>query len=507
MSSPMNGDGELPNSSLGDHLILKFKTVIDIEEVIERGPWMFQGQLIVLQKWESSMAMRKLKHTLMPVWIKLRHLPMEFWTMEGLSTIVSGVGTPLYPDAITRACTRLDFARVCVMLDVTQKLPKYIIIMTPDEDGGETPGKVDVEYEWLPLKCTGCMTLGHTTKDCSLNKSNKHTKPPVAVYVPKEALPDSHRPLFGKRVEDHKVRIVRLLRYRDPRRAMSLLNAMSTIITIGVRQWSPIMPLMLYVYLRTQMSLLGVLIHATPLVVIHVECRCIECRGLDKQDHQLALKDLVSEYMLHFVGILETRVRINNVMHIQSFLLPQWKWFVDYASIGNHICLAWDNNFIDVHVLDLREQFMHCRVTTRAVNESIMFTIIYGASEVVDRRALWNRGWWGQISMQSEILMRMDMEEFSAGIQEAGLMPLPMQGEWYTWHNRSSSPWSLWERLDRLLINDRCLAPRISDHSLLSYMGIYSGNSEVVGLPMFAITRKLKALKPVFRQQRRNKGI
>ncbi|KAL2231001.1 UNVERIFIED_CONTAM: hypothetical protein Sindi_1694500, partial [Sesamum indicum] len=30
---------------------------------------------------------------------------------------------------------------------------------------------------------------------------------------------------------------------------------------------------------------------------------------------------------------------------------------------------------------------------------------------------------------------------------------------------------------------------------------------EVVGIPMYAVTRKLKALKPDFRLQRRNKGI
>ena len=81
----------------------RFKTEIDMEEVIEGGPWLFQGQPIVLQKWEPGMAMRKLKHTQVPVWIKLRHLPLEFWTTEGLSTVASGVGKPLYPDAITRA--------------------------------------------------------------------------------------------------------------------------------------------------------------------------------------------------------------------------------------------------------------------------------------------------------------------------------------------------------------------------------------------------------------------
>ncbi|KAL2224767.1 UNVERIFIED_CONTAM: hypothetical protein Sindi_3018400 [Sesamum indicum] len=117
------------------------RDVIDMDEVIEGGPWLFQGQPIVLQKWEPGMAMRKLKHTQPPVWIKLRHLPMEFWTTDGLSTVASGVGKPLYPDVITRACTRLDFARVCVMVDVSQNLPNHVIIMTPDEDGGRHHAK------------------------------------------------------------------------------------------------------------------------------------------------------------------------------------------------------------------------------------------------------------------------------------------------------------------------------------------------------------------------------
>ncbi|KAL2252868.1 UNVERIFIED_CONTAM: hypothetical protein Sindi_0081500 [Sesamum indicum] len=118
-----------------------------------------------------------------------------------------------------------------------------------------------------------------------------------------------------------------------------------------------------------------------------------------------------------------------------------------------------------------------------------------------------------------------------------------MQGEWYTWHNCSTTTRSLWKRLDRILINDRWLArfptssyhsrlPRTSDHLPLVLHGDspqhnggmfrfdnYLANSpnfipsvqniwqhEVIGVPMYAVTRKLKALKQVFRQQRRNKG-
>ncbi|KAL2226593.1 UNVERIFIED_CONTAM: hypothetical protein Sindi_2018000 [Sesamum indicum] len=132
----------------------------------------------------------------------------------------------LVPCAITRACTRLDFARICVMIDVTQELTKHIIIMTRDEDGGETPCKVDVEYEWLPPKCTTCMTLGHTVKE-------------------------------GK--------------------AIILYNAFDTLHLIDDADETSRGP-----------------------------NTCNPDGGLNKRDHQLALKDMVSEYRLHFLGILET---------------------------------------------------------------------------------------------------------------------------------------------------------------------------------------------------------
>ncbi|KAL0420557.1 UNVERIFIED_CONTAM: hypothetical protein Slati_3078600 [Sesamum latifolium] len=126
-------------------------------------------------QFKTTAAMEE--HTQVPVWIKLRHLPVELWTNEGLSIVTSGIGRPLYSDAITRACTRLDFARVCIMLDISSKLPKHIVIMVPQEDGGEKACKVNVEYEWLPPKCNTCMSLGHSTKGCPTMKPKQ---PPVS---------------------------------------------------------------------------------------------------------------------------------------------------------------------------------------------------------------------------------------------------------------------------------------------------------------------------------------
>ncbi|KAL0455430.1 UNVERIFIED_CONTAM: hypothetical protein Slati_0882200 [Sesamum latifolium] len=91
-----------------------FKMMGALDDAIDGGLWLFQGHPLVLQRWEPGMALHKHSHTQVPVWIKLCHLFVELWTEDGLSTVASGVGKPLYPDFITKTCTRLDFARVRV---------------------------------------------------------------------------------------------------------------------------------------------------------------------------------------------------------------------------------------------------------------------------------------------------------------------------------------------------------------------------------------------------------
>ncbi|KAL2235450.1 UNVERIFIED_CONTAM: hypothetical protein Sindi_1277200 [Sesamum indicum] len=435
----------------------RFKIVIDMEEVIEGGPWLFSRTADCTTEVGTGDGYEEVEVYQVPVWIKLRHLPMEFWTTEGLSTVASGVGKPLYPDAITRACTRLDFARVCVMIDVTQKIKKHIIIMTPDEDGGETPCKVDVEYEWLPAKCTDCMTLGHSVKDCTLNKPRKPTKPLIAGSSTLNHTADE-----TPRREENDVHVERTVQQSI---GLSLDRPRDTPQSVKSNRANRIR------HINTQDPLSNIIYKEVVIYNAFDALHLLDDAEEPTKGPNISTPDLVSEYRLHFLGILETRVRLNNVMPIQSFLLPQWKWFVDYATIGN------------------REQFRHYRVTSRTDNEVVTITNVYGASEVIDRRALWTTlgtmaqqctdepwlvgGDFNAVRDLNEVCgisrdIRMAMEEFNAGIKEAGLLPLPMQGEWYTWDNCSTTTRSLWKQLDRILINDRWLArfPTSSYHCL-----------------------------------------
>ncbi|KAL0433330.1 UNVERIFIED_CONTAM: hypothetical protein Slati_2667300 [Sesamum latifolium] len=129
------------------------------------------------------MQRRKQSHTQVPVWIKIKHLPIELWTDEGISIVVSGVGKPLYTDVITKACMRLNFARVCIIIDYQSTLPKHLIVLLPTDEGAEVPCRVDIDYEWVPARCTQCQTLGHSKVTCP---SLKHAeKRDVQIYVQK----------------------------------------------------------------------------------------------------------------------------------------------------------------------------------------------------------------------------------------------------------------------------------------------------------------------------------
>ncbi|KAL0349406.1 UNVERIFIED_CONTAM: hypothetical protein Sangu_1168400 [Sesamum angustifolium] len=250
--------------------------------------------------------------------------------------------------------------------------------------------------------------------------------------------------------------------------------------------------------------------------------------GLNRRDHQVVVRDLISEFRLHFIALLETRVLQSNVTRIQSGLLSRWRWFVDCAGLD------------------------------------YLITVVYGANDVSARRELWqglielaeavgNVPWlvggdFNAVLDMSEVSgasgdIRVAMNEFNDCILQTDLISLLMQGERFTWHNCSLDGRSLWKRLDRLLVNDvwmdrwpnlfyTCLTHRTSDHSPLvlkgdcrnmqvslfrfdNYLALSPGflasvhsiwRHPVVGTLMFSVTRKLKALKPVFRQQRRCKG-
>lgn len=90
----------------------KFTSETEMEQCLEDGPWLFQNKPIHLQKWRPAMDLFKEIPKVVPLWVKLFDVPMEYWTSMGLSYIVSGIGNPLSLDKMTEETCRKGIGRI-----------------------------------------------------------------------------------------------------------------------------------------------------------------------------------------------------------------------------------------------------------------------------------------------------------------------------------------------------------------------------------------------------------
>lgn len=77
--------GKVEVFSMGNGLfIFRFVDERTHDEVLEAKFWHIANKPLILRKWEPGMQL--LKHSLskIPIWIKLVHLPMEFWSSKSL---------------------------------------------------------------------------------------------------------------------------------------------------------------------------------------------------------------------------------------------------------------------------------------------------------------------------------------------------------------------------------------------------------------------------------------
>lgn len=133
---------------------------------------MIGGKNIILQKRIPKFQFDRSRISALPVWVRLRSLPLLLWTKEGLSMAASMLGKPLSCDEQTISCRRLDYARLCVELDASLPFVHKFEVESPIT---EEPQLVRVEYEWKPPRCMKCHSIGH---NCS----------PQTEYIPTNKL-------------------------------------------------------------------------------------------------------------------------------------------------------------------------------------------------------------------------------------------------------------------------------------------------------------------------------
>ncbi|KAL0923914.1 hypothetical protein M5K25_004701 [Dendrobium thyrsiflorum] len=119
--------GKFHLTTLGMNWILcSFENSEAMEEVLGGGPWYVGGRIIGMDKWSPSFAPDSFKGLTARVWVRFPCLPLFCWDEENISRIASCIGTPMYLDGNSFKWGRREFARVCIRINLENKLPNGI---------------------------------------------------------------------------------------------------------------------------------------------------------------------------------------------------------------------------------------------------------------------------------------------------------------------------------------------------------------------------------------------
>ncbi|KAL0349462.1 UNVERIFIED_CONTAM: hypothetical protein Sradi_4095400 [Sesamum radiatum] len=142
------------------HVLINLKNEEDFTKLWIQRLWHIDGFPMRTFKWTPSFRPQH-ESSLAPVWIRFPILPAHLFHKDTLHVLASLVGTPLKLDEPTLFQSRLNAARVCVEVDLANKLVEKIAIGIGEEEIVQ-----EVIFENLPKYCMLCKHIGHEAQHC-----------------------------------------------------------------------------------------------------------------------------------------------------------------------------------------------------------------------------------------------------------------------------------------------------------------------------------------------------
>jgi len=157
-----------------------FSSIKDMCRVWAMGVVNLKPGLMRFYCWTREFTPQALTQTHAQIWVRLMHLPQEYWRKQTLFEIASGLGTPLTIDDATLNRRFGLYARALVDVDLSEPFFEVVIV---EREGHAL--SITVQYEKQPSFCTHCKMMGHDIHSCQkLSSLNKNEGAPM---IPKKA--------------------------------------------------------------------------------------------------------------------------------------------------------------------------------------------------------------------------------------------------------------------------------------------------------------------------------
>ncbi|GAB4831380.1 hypothetical protein Ancab_040239 [Ancistrocladus abbreviatus] len=145
---------------VNDFFVIVFSNPLDYSKVVNGVPWKIAGHYITLHPFVHNFRPSEATIGQTAIWIRLREFPIELYDEEVYHLIALALGGRLLKiDCVTQTRSKVEFARLCCVLDLRNALPRYLQI-------GNLLQKI--EYEGLGDLCDCCRHVGHLQHECTL---------------------------------------------------------------------------------------------------------------------------------------------------------------------------------------------------------------------------------------------------------------------------------------------------------------------------------------------------
>lgn len=147
-----------------------FFHILDLQKVIDGGPWTFEQSLLVYHRLQLNEDPHLVPLNSMDIWLQLYDVPKGLVSDKVLQSIGNYVGDSVKTDHMNIKEPWRLYVRVRITMDVTKLLKRRMMIK---RDGGVW-NWVNFKYENLSLFCFVCGKMGHSDRDCEVVYANPH---------------------------------------------------------------------------------------------------------------------------------------------------------------------------------------------------------------------------------------------------------------------------------------------------------------------------------------------
>lgn len=142
--------------------IFKFFHDLDVERVLDDGPWTFNQHVLLLKKLDMSEQLKDITLSDLFIWLQIYDLPIGFNSEYILKSIGNYVGKFMEADPRNFQGLMGNYLRVKVAVDVRRPLKSHMKIK---KAGGDWMW-IQFNYERLPSFCFYCGIIIHSHKFC-----------------------------------------------------------------------------------------------------------------------------------------------------------------------------------------------------------------------------------------------------------------------------------------------------------------------------------------------------